>query len=348
MGEFNPMSPVSLTKVLNQNLPPRRFLSRNFFGIETHATETIGIDVVKGSRKIAPFCTKHDGASVVASEDFETKFFKTSQINLKQRTAAAELLTRYAGENISYADGIQRDPARAFGAKIAREQQGLVDKVYRTIEKMAADALFSGKVEMLDVNGDKIDEIEIGIDDAHKVTLSGDKGWDKAGSDPIADIRTWKRQVAKDSGLTPTDLILGTEASDAFFANEKVHDYLNKLHINVGEMAPVDGMEGAEFMAKILGINIWTYEETYIDPKTGDAVALIPAKKACLLSRELRATVHFGLIADVQAGKFETQMFSRMYDEQDGSATWLQLRSAPLAVVHQPDGLLIADVVVGE
>lgn len=348
MEKFDIFSPVSITEALNQRLPPKRFLARTFFKPRYWATEQVMIDTIKGSRRVAPFVRPHQAGTAVQGDAITATAFMPQQINVHVRTDAYEAFRRAAAENISYANGEIRSPEKAFAETIARDQETLVDAAYRTVERMCSEALFSGKVNMYDAEGNSISDVDEGFKDSHNITLASGKGWNEKDTDPIKDLRDWRRLVAKDSGLTAHDVIFGSDAYDAFIANASVKDYLDKRNITLGGIAPQfnQDQDGALFMGVIEGLNIWVYDEWYDDLKTKTATAVVPPEKVCVISRELRADIHYGKVQDVQAGNFVGEFFSRTYDEQDGSARYVQLRSAPLAVVEQADGLVVADVVV--
>jgi len=345
--EFNIFDPVSLTEALNQNLPPKRFLSKTFFGTRYYSTRQIGVDIIKGTRRIAPFVRAHQAGTAVQGQEIETKFFEPGQINLHIRTDAVDAFKRAAGENISYANGEKRNPASVFQDIVARDQQELIDSAYRTIEKMCSDAIFTGVVNMHDQNGGLIDSIDLGLAGTHNLTLASGSGWNEASTDPLKDLRAWKRLVTKDSGLNATDAVFGSSAYDAFIANASVKDYLDKSHIDLGSIAPGDiSDDGATLMGRVNGLNIWVVDDWFIDPSTGSEAPLVPEEKVAVIARNLRANVHFGLINDVDAGNFEGELFTRIYKEPDGSAQNVQLRSAPLATIEQINGIVVADVVV--
>ena len=73
--EFDITSPVELTNALLQNMPVKRFFTERFFGEQVHGTETIGVDIVKGTQKIAPYISKLAEASTSLRDNFVTKFF---------------------------------------------------------------------------------------------------------------------------------------------------------------------------------------------------------------------------------------------------------------------------------
>ena len=71
---------------------------------------------------------------------------------------------------------------------------------------------------------------------------------------------------------------------------------------------------------------------------------MIPDDKVIVLSNEMDANVHFGLIEDIEAGGFVGEIFSKTWETKDPSGIWLKAASAPLALVSQPSALVVADV----
>lgn len=343
--EFDIFSTVSLTEALNQKLPAKRFLAQTFFGIKFWATQQVGLDTVNGSRRIAPFVRPHQKGTAVKGASVTTRMFTPSQINLYTRTEAVDAYKRAPGETISYANGQVRKPEDVAGDMIGNDQRDLVNMSYRTIEKMCADAMFTGVVTMRDENGAEIDHVDLGLKVSHNLTLSNNTGWNKSGTDPLKNLRDWKRTVVKDSGLNAGIVVMGSKAYDAFISNASVKEYLNLRNITLGAVKPGEESNGATLMGNVEGLDIWVYDEWYIDPATGNEVSVVPEEKVCVVARDIRATVHFGAIADVEAGNFMGEFFSRIYNEPDGSARYVQVRSAPLSVVEQIDGLLVVDVI---
>lgn len=347
MAEFDIFSSTSITEALNNRLPAKRFLAKTFFTPRIWSTSTVLLDTVDGGRSLAPFIRPEQAGSTIKGLNITAKAFTPAQINIHTRTSAVEAFKRAAGEKVTYASGEARSAEAAFGEQIARDQEALLDSAYRTIERMCSEALFGGKVNLYDEAGSIIDFVDEGIKNSHNVTLSGAKAWNASSTDPIADLRAWKRLVAKDSGLTARDVVMGSNAYDSFIQNESVQNYLDKRHLNLGDVTPNFDLEedGATYMGSVEGLKIWVYDEWYNDPATKTDAPVVPADKVCVLSRNLRAETHYAKVQDVDAGDVIGEFFSRIYSEPDGSARYVQLRSAPLSVVEQIDGLVVASVV---
>ena len=118
----------------------------------------------------------------------------------------------------------------------------LDDQIVRREEWMCAQALTTGRIRVL---GEGVDDtIDFLMEASHKITLSTGK-WNAAGSDPIGNLRQWKRGViAKDSGRTANVAVLSGEAVDAFQANELVMKMLNTRRVDLGLIKPEELPDG--------------------------------------------------------------------------------------------------------
>lgn len=334
---------TTLTGLINQNLPIRPWLMRRFFPAKLYDTVQIAVDVVKGSKKLAPFRREGEESTVKNSIGVTTKFFGPNQISLKNLTKAFDLAKRAAGQQFSYADGVKTIDGR-IAFKLGQEQVDMVNRIYLTIEKMCADALFTGKVPNYDADGNLIEEFDIGLDDSHKITLTGTAAWNTNTATILEDVDDWCNLVESDSGLPATDVIFGKNAKNLLRSNDKV---LKQLSINSGRFAYVDPRKtepGAQFLGyTTTGVRLWAVTETYVNT-AGSKASMIPDDYVAVISDQMAANVHFGMIEDMKAGNFVGEIFSKVWDEEDPSGRWLKCASAPLAYVAQPDALVLAKV----
>lgn len=328
-------SPIELTQALNENLPPQRFFTSQFFGEQVHGTVGVMVDIVKGSTKIAPYGTRGTEATVASRDGYVSKTFNTYPINLKRPTTALDLLKRAPGESVTYIG--QRNAESAAVELMAHDQAELANMVNRAIEKYAVDALIDGT---LTINGESID---FGVQESHKVTKTGTARWGQSAADITGDIDAWATLIAQDSGLTGTDLVLGSEARNLFMKDANVQKILDIRNLS-GSALNVDLMvgRGARYLGYLGGVRVWAYDEVWNN--SGTVTPILGAKKAILISKDIRATVHYGAIDDVQGGRFAAKMFSKTWATEDPSVQWVAVKSAPLPVIEQADGYVVATV----
>lgn len=335
---------ITLTGFINKNLPAKPWLFRKFFPAVHHDTTQIAIDIIKGSRKLAPFRRKGEESTVKSSIGVETKLFGPNQISIKNLTKAYDAEKRAAGQQFSYGDGVKTLEGR-IAFKLLQEQIDMTNRAYRTIEKMCADALFTGKVQNHDAKGNLIEEFDIGLPDDHVITLTGDDKWNTNTAKILENIDDYCALGEDDSGLPITDVLLGTGAKNALRTNETV---LKQLTANNARFAYVDPQKteiGAQFVGYTSsGVRMWHLTESYEDSE-GHKASMIPTDKIVCLSNQMSAHVHFGMIEDLKAGNFVGEIFSKVWDEEDPSGRWLKIATAPLAYVEQPEAIVVAKVI---
>lgn len=333
--------PRQMTEALLESFPVRRFISSTFFTEETHDTKSFEIDIVKGSRRLAPIVHPKLEGKVVDREKFRTKEFTPPYLKPKKVTEADQILTRAPG-GVVYTSPGANSPALRAAALLGQDMAEMEESIQRRVEAMAAEAISTGVVT---VKGEGVDtSISYDFDATHTPTLTGGALWTATTADIIGNLTDWKRLISKDSGLTATDLILGETAAKALKANTALLTALNVWNATFGQLRPQAPVEGVTYLGQLEGLNIWAYDEWYYDDVSSTTKPMIPVNRAIVISRQIRAVVHYGVIQDIEAGQFATRSFAKSWTEQDPSARFVLVQSAPLPVVHQPNGLVSAIV----
>lgn len=336
-------SATTLTETINKNLPRKPWIFRKFFGTKFYDTTQIAIDIVKGTKKLAPFRREGEESSVKNSIQVETKLFGPNQISMKNLTKAFDEKKRAPGVQFSSAYGVKTVEGR-IKFKLTQEQIDLTNLIYGTIEKMCAEAIFDGVVNNYDAKGNIIESFNMGIPDDHIIALTGDDRWNQNGAKILDNIDTYCDLVEDDSALPATDVILGANAKKSLLSNELV---LKQLSVNKSQFALIDPIKkdvGGKFIGYTsTGVRLWQCTETYEDSE-GHKQNYVKDDYIAVLSDQFDASVHFGLIEDLKAGAFEGEIFSKVWDEEDPSGTWLKCASAPLAYVSRSDALVVVKV----
>lgn len=340
---FDLTKATTLTGFINNNLPRKPWLFRKFFAPKLYDTTQIAIDIVEGTKKLAPFRRVGEESTVKNSIGFKTKLIGPNQISLKNLTKAYDDANRAAGQQFSYADGVKTIDGR-IAFKLTQEQIDMVNRIYMTIEKMCSDALFVGEIPNYDANGNVIETFDIGLDDSHKITLTSGERWSQNTATILENIDDYCNIVEEDSALPATDVIMGKNAKNYLRSNELV---LKQLSVNTGRFAQIDPQKnetGAQFLGYTSnGVRLWYCSETY-ENSEGNKASIVPDDYIAVISNEMAANVHFGMIEDRKAGNFVGEIFSKTWDEEDPSGTWLKCASAPVAFVAQPNALVVVKV----
>jgi hypothetical protein len=256
-------------------------------------------------------------------------------------TTAQDFLSRDFGQHI-YAGA---DSAASRAAKqVGKDLAYLEEIITRREEWMAAQLVQTGKVAIV---GDGVDdEIDFGMDASHIITLTGNDLWsDQTNSKPLEDLRAWRRLILKDSGLNATDVIMGTDALDAFLDHPDVQGKLDTRRIDLGEINPAQVPNGVIYYGRIkdVAVDLWVYDEWYYDEGSSTELPMIDTKKVVMGSRQARTARHYGAIQDLEATAAVSR-FPKSWTEQDPSVRFIMVQSAPLVSLHQVDGFLCAKV----
>lgn len=335
----------TMLEALEQMKPPKTFLLDTFFPtVEVSPTKYVDIDIVKGKRRLAPFVSPLHEGKIVDHRGFTTNTYEPPYVKPKMVTTAADLLHRPAGEPV-YGQSMQERTQDQLGRDLAELDQ----QITRREEWMAAQALQTGKIV---VSGEGIEaEIDFSYEATHLLTLGGAELWNDASCEPLELIRGWRRRILKDSGLAATDIVMGTSAIEEFLANDQVRRTLDNRRIEIGEIDPDSLPNGATYYGRIkdAGLDIWCYDEWYVDEDTEIETPMIDPKRVVMGCRQARTARHYGAIQDVafqeETGELAAfRRFPKAWTEKDPPVQLVMLQSAPLVALHQVDAFLSAKV----
>lgn len=333
----------TMMQALEEMKPPRTFLLDSFFRTtKTFGTEAVDVDIVKGKRKLAPFVSPLHEGKAVKREGYSTETFRPPYVKPKRATRAQNFLQRQPGEAV-YAGSLtpQQRAARELGKDLAELRESII----RREEWMASQALTTGKVVVV---GEGVNaEVDFGMDASHLVTLSGTDLWTDAAGDPLKNLRTWKRMCAQDSGVTADRAIIGANVVDPFY--DRLKNKLDNRRIDLGMIKPEELPDGVTYIGYLNdpGIDLFTYDEWYLDD-AGNEQPMVPVDAVIMGSTRAKTVRAYGAIQDVDAigaGLFEAQYFPKSWVQQDPSARFVMVQSAPLVIPTQIGAFMKAKVV---
>lgn len=335
----------TMMEAVEQIPSARRFLMDSFFGggnPKTFPTETVDIDIVKGKRKMAPFVHPRLPGSLVLRDGYRSDTYKPPYIQPKMETSADRILKRSAGES-PYST---RTPLERAGAQLGEDLVSLDDQITRREEWMCAEALCTGRVQ---VTGEGVsDVIDFLMADDHKITLSAAALWTAEGSDPIGNLRAWKRKIAKDSGKSADRAVLSGEAADAFQSNAMVMQQLNTRRVDMGLIKPEELPDGVTYLGYLNdpGIDLYVYDEWYLDDEDNEQ-PMIPVGGLIMGSTTTSNRMLYAAIQDldaIESGLVEAPRFPKSWVTKEPSVRWLKLQAAPLSGLLEPDAFIYAKV----
>lgn len=336
------MNVATLTKQVNNNQPAKRFLS-SFFQPVALKTITAELDTVEGSRVIAPFKREGARSTVTHRGGYVKKPFHCYEISLERPTTAFDVFKAQPGEPSVVVDPMDPNERQAY--ILGQDSLDLSNRINRTIETICSKALFEGGYKILDEEGKEIDKIDFGCKASHKITKAGNYLWGGNQADVNGDLQDLETIVNEDSGLSVADEIFGSAAWKAARADEKFMKDFDRIHEDgnsLNSAATRNGL-GARLVGYHNGCRIWVYDEVYM--VGSNKVNFVPKDKVLAIGEGVAAKLYYGCVGTPKDGWFVGERFAKTYYDEKAEEQELVMKSRPLAVLQQADGIAWAKVV---
>ena len=351
MANISIYDPRTMGKLVERMPKVHTFIKSTFFrNVETFDTQKIDVDFKKGNRQLAPFVHKKIGGDTIDNEGFQTNTYEPPLVAPNKITTVDDILKRTPGENLYNG----KTPNQRAIEKMQRDIAGLEEMITRREEGMSCQALFTGKIPILDKNGKAI-QAEIDFNFTNKVVLKDAEKWNKTQGGKIKQLKAWRKQVQKTGFVNCNMCIMGDEALESFLADEEVLKMLDVERYDLAVIKPKELPNGVTYIGTLQGegMDIYSYNEWYLDNWTdkgkADNKPLVPTNAVILLSTEAEYSMYYGAVGIVdEAGKtiavVEGSRIPEQWVERKPARRFLQLNSAPLCVPHEVDSWYVAIV----
>lgn len=320
--------------------PPSALLDRYFPSISSSDKELISFDVQKGKRRIAPFVSPLVEGKIVESLGSETKTFVPAYVKDKRRFDSQRPFKRALGEAI----GGTLSAGERMQRILMQDLEDMLQMLTRRQEVMASEAIRTGKVTVV---GDNYPQVVVDfLRSANLViaALAGNFRWGQSTAVPLQNLRDWSLLVLKQVGAKANDVIMGTGAWGAFVTDPTVKDRLIQFNIGNAALSPQPTLvEGLTYMGTLDGFNLFVYAGWYVDPADNTEKEIWPTDQVAVCSAALEGVRNYGAIQDHDA-LVAQPYFVKSWLEDDPSARFVMMQSAPLPVTTRPDGAMCVDV----
>lgn len=317
-------SPRALTTAVNLMKPaPTRVLDVVFANKKRQLVDTFSWDVKAGTEGLLPNIRVSAEATVRGGIGRKNLTCKAPRYAEKQFIGASDLNDMRKFGDSSYPELLKE--------RIADEQFDMRQTIDLTREFQAVKAL-SGQV--VDKDGNVI--VDYDLPAAHTPTLTGTALWTDEASNPIGNIRAWKKLITQNGGpVTGFAAFCGSDAMTALINNESVRGLLGyQAGQQIAETGGISRLGGISSIEEYFG--------SYLN-SSGARLDLIPEDVFALvgLGPQVAAEL-FAPVIDLQApggvgkGQAADIFFSKMWEVQDPSGQWIKVESRPLPVLFQP------------
>lgn len=320
------------------------WLSLCYPTVMTFDSEFIDFEQLSSARKLAPFVAPTSQGQPIYSRGSNVTRLKPAYVKPRDAVEPHRMLKKQPGE---LASPTQVGPLQRWNAAVADITREHREAIERRWEWLAAQATIYGSVTIADDNYPER-FVDFGRDAGQSITLSGvGNEWGTSGSDPIADINTWRTQTRKVKfGGVLRRMTCGATALEALLADPKVQDELKtdirgtQANLNRGVR---EGLE-AEYIGTLgSGLEVWSYQD-YFEDADGNEIEILDPRDV-VLTGDVGGVRAYGAILDKRASLQPLPIFPKMWDEEDPSVTYLMSQSAPLMVPTMPNRSLRARVV---
>jgi hypothetical protein len=203
------------------------------------------------------------------------------------------------------------------------------------------------------VIGESLDE-EIDFEFTNTETLSGTNRWSNAASNPIADLKKWRKKVQKSGFVNCNVCVMSDDVADVFINHEKVKSVLDVKSYDLAVIAPRELPSGATYIGTIreLSLDIYTYSEWYLDnwtdPKKPVQNPLVPEGTLALMSTSAMYSLYYGGVTILDKNEemvtVEGEFVPETWVERKPIRRFLQINSKPLTVPHEVDSWFVTVV----
>lgn len=333
-----------MLEAIELRIPVKTFLSGTFFPTShTHVAEIIEVDVKKGKRRMAPFVAPRVGGKVVKRDGFKTNMFTTPKLAPERVMTIDDITKRGLGENI-YS---KKTPDERADELLARDILELEETIKSRREWMARQILLEGKIDIQDEEAGIDIQIDFGF--TNEVVLVGTEKWSDNLSDPIADLKAWRRDIIKKIGVAPDMVLLSTDVVDVFVNHPKIKASMDILNMKNVAVEPRVVDSALTFIGKIaeLAMEIYSYDEWFIDDE-GTEQPMLPEGTVIVANSSGIGSFEYGSVTQMEEGKFITydaEIIPKQWDDDKNEVKMLRLTSRPLPVPRDVDSWYVATVI---
>lgn len=304
---------------------------RYFSNRPTFASVKIDFDVVgRGGRRIAPFVSPNIGGKVVDREGYTTQSYEAPMLAPQRVTTAEDVLKRLPGENLYSGKSPNVRAAEILGRDLAE----LDEYISRREEAMCAEALFSGRVSVIGDGVNEVIDFWSNVSESEKPETTLTTKWDSESATAetiMSDLRIVRREMIRDGGFTPRDLICGSNVIDVILKKLVNSNSLDMRRVDLGHIDPQHLPDGVTYWGylKDSALDIYSYDEWY-NGVSGE-VPMVPADKCLLATPGAKTMLAYGTCQVVSDDRGAGLVF---VEGARVPMTWIQ-RSNPMGRVLQ-------------
>lgn len=278
---------ITLIEAVEQFKKPATYLTETFFNQKMPVANTswIGFEVFKGKRQLAPHIVRGGRGKDIGRENVDAKFYSAPMVGPRRVIGIKDMEMRMIGEQPIFST---LKPEERAAAMQARDLQDLLARIENTKNKMCADILTTGRYVVSGYADDGERVIEDTIDYGFTNVKTASPTWDNANAKIYDDLEYCCDKIAEDTGELPTMLLCGANVEKYMLANKEIRDWLlvnNRQNLTMASLQPKYLAPQTRYLGTLtaLGLEMYSYLETYWDDATQSVKPFIPADTAIVI-----------------------------------------------------------------
>ncbi len=345
-----------LAKILTDErsmMPPASYWLDLVFPQSINFTsEYIDFGMIKGSRQLAPLVVPTAEGIPIYAKVERVKYIKPAYVKPRDAITATRLIRRQAGFGEIGPTMPALTPDQRYGFTVIDIMKTHRHAIQRRWEWMAAEAAINGKVTL---EGERYPRtiVDFERNSNHTISLQTGAKWGDAGVSIIEGIESFAKTMRNaEFGGVPNRITVGADVWDVMRRDSEIKELVNntyRLNANASlDLGLRNGMPRSiefEHVGKISSsIDVYVYSD-YYQNSDDTVVPFMSPKDAVLTSPGVDGIRCFGAIQDIDAQLQAMSIFSRMWKNDDPSASFIMSQSSPLMVPVKPNCTLKATVV---
>jgi hypothetical protein len=253
------------------------FLRDNYFPVvKEFISEDCLVDIKRRQRVMAPIVSRRKRGQVVERYPYSTFRVEPPFIAPVRTLSLEDLEKRQPGEDLFDPMSVEERQL----SLLTEDTDELLEQIDRREEWMAAQVLTTGAITAPSDDPTDPYEFLVNYNFNQFIQLAGASTWDQyTTNNPFLDLQYGIDLVTQNSTLTPNTAIMNPYTFRFFVASQQVQRTFFARSINIGNIGPGEN-EGpaARMVCRLVDppIDIWTYNEWYFTPTSGQNTKLIP------------------------------------------------------------------------
>jgi hypothetical protein len=299
---------VAMGRVYSQMSPIAGFFASLF--ITTRDTifnaAEIEFDIERDEEDVAVVLLDCDTGVVLNSFDKSTnKKYKPPKLGEGYRITADELYDRMPGDTPFQDPEFQKN-----AIKLALKNSAKIEaKIMRHMNLQGSQIMQTGALT-LPKKGGGFFSLSYSPKTTHFPTSS--VGWGQTGDDIYGDLESLASVIRTDGKMNPDTFIMGSSAFRKFMQDDDMKALFDNRRMEVGGIGRTRQLGGGQYRGTVdIGpytFDIWTCDERYKDPVSGDTVYMDPDKVICMVM-DARRDACFGGVAFIAPTEQRAQNF---------------------------------------